>query len=127
MISQVFRWFRRPKKSSRQLPTRIVADAAGVTVFAVGNELASFRWDQVAAVTASKQDLFTTDCVWLEFELEDATDPVCVHEELEGYRILVDEMERYCVGFVPDWWQRVAFPAFVPNVTLIWKRGGKSD
>lgn len=118
----MFRWLRRDKTPPRPVPTRVAVDNAGVTTFAAGEVAARFEWRQVAAVRAWKWDLLTTDCICLGFDLEDGATTVCVHEELDGYTEVVKRMEHRCVGFRPDWWQLVAFPAFSQNLTTVWTR-----
>lgn len=118
----MFRWFRRTKAPQKPVPTRVAVDDAGVTLFAGPDATERFEWRQVAAIRAWKWDLLTTDCVCLGIDLEDGETTVCVHEELDGYKTLAEEMERRYVGFTPDWWQAVAFPAFETNMTTVWTR-----
>ncbi len=76
------------------------------------------------AVHAFKQDCFGVDRIWVEFHIAGRLDPIAVHEEADGYKELIAEMERRCEGHRADWWDAAASPAFETNYTMIWRRGG---
>ncbi|MEK6702968.1 MAG: hypothetical protein AABZ53_11945 [Planctomycetota bacterium] len=117
----MFAWLRR-KKDTKPLPTSVTIEGERVRVFAEGVEIESFVWDQVELVAAWKQDCWGMDRIWVGFDCTDAEELVCVHEEMEGYQALIDQMQSRCTGHLADWWSKVAFPAFVKNLTVVWRR-----
>src|SRR5438477_6317975 len=116
----MFGLFRKRKK--KPLPTRVARDGETVRVFVDTQEIESFVWRDVASVRAWKQDCWGVDRVWLGFDILESGEPVCLHEEMEGYQEVVAEMQRRCPGYRQDWWHVAAFPAFAPNHTLVWEK-----
>ncbi len=79
------------------------------------------KWDDIVEITAYKADIFTYDIICLVFSLTRPGDPVEVDEQTHGYDKFEYAMEaHYGDALLDDWWRTVAFPAFVPNVTVIW-------
>ena len=78
-------------------------------------------WSQVQRIVAWKEDNFTWDTLWLEFQLEDGSE-VCVPEEAIGWRDLLRLLPEHISGMPKqeDWWLGVVQPAFAPNVTQLY-------
>ncbi|HYE61682.1 MAG TPA: N-acetyltransferase [Phycisphaerales bacterium] len=110
------------QKDPKPLPTRVTIEGDDVHVFAGDTLIESFRWPDLVSVRAWKQDCWGVDRIWLGFDVEGSSDPVCVHEEMTGYDALVTEMQRRCEHYRADWWSVVAFPAFDENHTQVWAR-----
>lgn len=111
------------RRQVRQLlPTSVRLEAERVRVFAEDREVGVFDWYQVQSIRAWKQDLFAVDLIWLGFETSGGDDLVCVHGEVDGYKVLIEEMERRCAGLDADWWSRVAFPPFVESPAVVWRQ-----
>jgi hypothetical protein len=114
--------FCRKQKHPKPLPTRATMEGDTVSVFAGNDLIESFRWPDLVSVRAWKQDCWGTDRIWLGFDLRENDESVCVHEEMEGYKDLVAEMQRRCEAYRADWWNAVAFPAFAQNHTWVWEQ-----
>ncbi|MEQ8843394.1 MAG: hypothetical protein RIB58_00960 [Phycisphaerales bacterium] len=89
-----------------------------------GKDFTTFEWRSVVRIEAFKIDLYTVDCIAIEFTLDDGV-RVCMHEDFEGFTSLVKEIERVFDGIPDEWWTTVAFPAFEENRTLLWARPPK--
>lgn len=79
------------------------------------------EWRQVESVIAYKRDLFAVDRIQLYINLDNGS-AVEVHEEMAGWKELIEKLPTYLSGCHPpaEWWTAVAFPAFVPNATLLY-------
>lgn len=117
----MFGWLSK-KKDEKPLPTSVRMEQEVVRVFARDVEIESFQWDQLESVRVWKQDCFSVDRIWVGFDLAGIDEPVCVHEEVEGYKPLIEEMQRRCPGYNEKWWWHVALPAFEHNHAFIWQR-----
>ncbi|MFT3683723.1 MAG: hypothetical protein QM783_02155 [Phycisphaerales bacterium] len=104
------------------MPTRVELIGDTVAVFARKVRFESFTWGSVESVRAWKQDCFGVDRIWIGFDVPGREEPVCVHEECEGYQELLAEIEKRCPGSTPEWLRTVMFPAFATNHTLVWER-----
>jgi len=83
--------------------------------------LVDVKWDEVTEITAYKADIFAYDLICLVFSRSDRDGPVEVDEEMYGYKKFQCALKaQYGPGLLDDWWTTVAFPAFVPNETVIW-------
>ena len=122
----MFAWLRNSKLARPDSLERITLVDGSVRVLVGDVESSLFRWDQLIAIRAWKQDLFAFDRIWLGFERAGQAEQVCVHEEMEGFDTLVKEMTRRCPELIPDWWSRVALPAFATNHQVIWRRHATS-
>lgn len=120
----MFCWFSRKKPNTKPLPTSVRLDGEAVRVFANAQEIDSFRWEELEWIRAFKQDCFGVDRIWLMFDKTGCDEPVCIHEEVEGYEALIAEMQRRCAGngLDEEWWKKVAFPAFRVNHTVVWRQ-----
>ena len=115
-------WWRRSSKSTpKPLPTSVTLEGEQVRVFAKGVEIEKFCWDELESVRVWKQDCFGVDRIWIGFDLKGCDAPVCVHEEMEGYDTLIEQMQGRCADFDAEWWSRVAFPAFELNHHVVWQ------
>ena len=79
------------------------------------------RWDEVERAYAYKEDLITTDCICIGFEVG-SDGGLCVHEEMKGWRAMLDRLPSLLSGVRPyeDWFDDVAFPAFAQNLITIY-------
>lgn len=82
--------------------------------------LFTLRWKDVKEIVAYKEDLFGCDSICIGFRLTDQDEYMRVFEEADGYKALLVELEHRFPGIRKDWFNDVAFPAFVPNWTTIW-------
>ena len=80
------------------------------------------KWNQIKEILAYKRDLFAVDLICLGFHLSDDANLYEVHEEMLGYKNLVETIESRFEVNPKDWWTKVAFPAFETNATVIWQK-----
>lgn len=104
----------------RQKP-KVECSDDGLGIFIDGKLSTTFTWRSVVRIEAFKADLFAVDLIYLEFWFDDSTS-VRVHEEFEGFDLLVNLVERNFEGILKGWWRTVAFPAFEENRTVLWSR-----
>lgn len=78
------------------------------------------RWPHVSEIVAYKEDLFGCDSICIAFRVGETDDYVRVFEEAVGFKEMLSELDRRFPGIRKDWFNDVAFPAFVPNWTTIW-------
>jgi len=87
-----------------------------------GRPAVDVKWDNVSEITAYKADLFSYDVICLVFARSDQGDRIEVDEQMHGYTKFECAVEaHYGDALLDGWWRTVAFPAFVPNVTVIWQ------
>ncbi|MDM7923008.1 MAG: hypothetical protein QUS14_11965 [Pyrinomonadaceae bacterium] len=86
-------------------------------------QVAPISWGMIESVFAYKQDHVIVDRVVTLIKMDGGLE-IEVDEEMEGWKELVDAMPKHlpnCRDF-SDWYMEVAFPAFEPNPTLIYRR-----
>ncbi len=136
----VFLWWILEQVSFRRLLNKVAADVEAGNVpealledpdkgiislsedgFTVrGQEVA---WDDVEEIRAYKADLFSYDLICWSFCCSGNDCPIEANEEMVGFTKLQEAVDaRYSVS--QDWWDKVAFPAFTENMTVIWPRKG---
>src|SRR5215813_2517429 len=81
------------------------------------------EWDRVIRVEAFKRDLFAVDQICLAFILANHMQTE-INEEMSGWNSLVEKLPDYLPGCqkFAEWFQVVAFPAFEPNLTVVYRR-----
>lgn len=104
----------------------IALNAGGFTLDPLTDSSAppiSVQWESVAAATAFKRDLFSTDRVCIEFRLIPGS-CVEVHEEMKGWSEFCDALPAHLPGAPAwtDWFMEITTPAFALNPTLLFPR-----
>ena len=84
-------------------------------------------WEDTTCITAFKRDLYTVDLICLEVRLKE-NKTVELNEDMDGWESLVGHLPIYLPGCknAEQWFETVAFPAFKPRLTVIYRRE-KSD
>ena len=80
-------------------------------------------WRDTVSVEVFKRDLYSVDLICLTFHLNDKK-TLEINEEMNGWESLVKKLPDYlpgCQAF-EQWFLDVVFPAFKPNLTVIYKR-----
>ena len=80
-------------------------------------------WRDTRKIEAFKRDLYATDVICLAVASRD-NKTVEINEEMSGWKSLVDKLPTYlpeCLTF-KEWFDDVAFPAFKPNLRVIYQR-----
>lgn len=115
---------RTPRPPAPPRPVSVWVEAEEVIVRGDAGEISRFRWDRISSIHAYKQDLLTTDCIWFEFVEDTETGERVheLHEEVWGFKPLLEELPRRFPGMNEGWFGKVAFPAFLPNPTVVWER-----
>ncbi len=116
----MFLWLRPTRKMP--VPTCVECEGDHIRLCDKGILLESLRWDRVTAVYGYKEDLVAVDLICLAFEPREGEAWLVVHEQLIGYALLVEEMQRRCTRYDAGWLRKVAFPPFETNLTRIWRR-----
>jgi hypothetical protein len=94
----------------------------GFTLHRHGVLLADVKWDAVVEIVAYKADLFAYDMICWEVTFDPGPKAFEVTEHMVGFEALQKAAEaRFAIP--ESWWSIVAFPAFVPNPTILWRRG----
>jgi hypothetical protein len=117
MFKHVANFLRKRKNSQSALSSSL----ARVSFIRNGEEKESFLWDQVIRIETYKDDLYTTDLICLEFELENG----CVylaHEESPGFVELTENMNRVFSNLDSDWFVTVMAPAFKRNQRVLYEK-----
>ena|SRR5689334_3905799 len=80
-------------------------------------------WRDTFSVEAFKRDLYSVDLICITFHLRDKK-TVEINEEMDGWESLVRKLPEYLPGCqtFEEWCTEVAFPAFKPNLTVIYRR-----
>ena len=80
-------------------------------------------WRDTVSVEAFKRDLYSVDLICITFHLRDKK-TVEINEEMDGWESLVRKLPEYLPGCqtFEEWYTQVAFPAFKPNLTVIYRR-----
>lgn len=117
-------WFRSAKSQPLD-PGTVVLEGEHVFLRTwSGDELWRLQWARVMEVYAGKRDELTTDLVYMELVL-DSAESYLVHEEMEGFEGLAEQLATRLAGMLPygDWRANVVQRAFKPSRTLIYTRG----
>jgi hypothetical protein len=82
----------------------------------------TIRWtlptSEVVEIAAWKDDLFAYDVICFGFRRINETHFLQCNEEMQGWEEL-QEFLKARFG-IEDWFEKIAFPAFVPNFTSLW-------
>ena len=84
--------------------------------------LVTLHWKEIREIVAYKEDLFGYDEICLAFRITDSDDYIRLGESCAEYPALLKRLETHFPDLRTDWFLEVAFPAFVPNWTTIWRR-----
>ena len=77
--------------------------------------------DQIVQVEAYKIDLFTMDEIRWDIQFRDGTSAT-ISEEQADWQAITDSISALA-GFMTDYWEMVAYPAFKENRTVIYNNG----
>jgi hypothetical protein len=99
----------------------------GFTVHRGDLLLNTVLWTDVVEITAYKVDLFAYDRIYWGFFTCCKDTDFEVHERMVGFLKLTQAVEARYDVLVKDWWNTVVFPAFAPNLTVIWRKKEASD
>lgn len=77
--------------------------------------------DSIARVTGYQIDIAVTDLVHFEIVLADG-DKVTIDENMDGFQACVALLETL-PGFDRDWRDKVHWPPFASNETILFERG----
>lgn len=80
-------------------------------------------WRDTVSIEAFKRDLYSVDLICLTFHLRNKK-AIEINEEMDGWESLVTTLPEYLPGCqtFEEWYTEVAFPAFKPNLTVIYRR-----
>ena len=84
------------------------------------------EWSQITEICAYRRDCVHLDQIRVAFWSEDLGVGLEITEEDAGYEKLIDELPLRLPGCLgrDQWFERVAIPAFAPNITVLYRRAG---
>ena len=101
------------------------ANAMKLSFLSMTNERGEIvvAWQDTARVKAFKRDLYAVDLICLAILLKD-NKAVEINEEMGGWESLIEKLPEYLPGCqkFEEWFTAVAYPAFKPNITVIYQR-----
>ena len=104
----------------------IICDAESIVVRR-GTEEVRLNWNWIDEIYAYKTDLFTTDLICLAIICGTQKQAIEIHEEMHGYYDARPYFTAHLPGYSESWFSEVAFPAFVENRKMIWKKIRNED
>jgi hypothetical protein len=107
----------------RTEPWRIELEPDGFAVVSHRGDRLPVRWAGIRRAFAYKRDLWSTDEIWVVFEMSEPSGTCQVSEEWPGFRDLFGPMESE-LGVSPGWYMKIMTPAFETTPTLIFERTG---
>jgi hypothetical protein len=107
----------------------IYADSQGVSLDRDGQDVVSVLWSQILEICAYKRDLFTVDLICIGLGFQDRGHHVVLelHEEMLGFKEFMVALNNRFPFRDPEWWTKVAFPAFRRKQTVLWKPGDPTN
>jgi hypothetical protein len=124
------KWSKERLKNNHKADSRILEkaehgtltpDETSLQIKGRKGEAVTIAWTDVEEIHAFKRDLFTVDLICIEFRLGENR-IVEIHEEMVGYHDLQPWLQKKFPEIQANWFTTVAFPAFVTNYTMIWKK-----
>jgi hypothetical protein len=82
------------------------------------------RWTDIETLITYKKDNYTVDTIWLDIYSNGK--PLSFSEELRGWRYFVGKLMEVLPQIDKAWENKVAFPAFAANYTLLYDKQGRS-
>jgi hypothetical protein len=115
-------WFRRSARRAPRPPFLLEITSEEISLRA-GTELRGWlRWSDVEQIRAFKVDCYAYDLMCIAVESAAPGAGFVVDEEHPQFRELIGEMgARLSVD--PNWFSKVALPAFARNETVLYRRG----
>jgi hypothetical protein len=107
-------------------PVAIQHDRTGLRVASCNEKESivgfSIQWSEVDSVVAFKRDIFVYDLICIILRTSDGA--LELNEEMKGWESMIDSLPAYLPGArkSSDWWDQVAHPAFVANLTTIYSK-----
>ncbi|HLA58072.1 MAG TPA: hypothetical protein VK622_04910 [Puia sp.] len=77
-------------------------------------------WDEIEMIRAYKIDQLTLDCIVIEVSTKENI--YSINDDTSGYIKFMDLALKKLPEFKKDWFEKVAFPAFATNPTIIYER-----
>ena len=81
-----------------------------------------YKWIDICEIIVYKEDLITTDCIYLEIRFSD-NQKLSLYEELPGWHQFIIRLEKQ-IPLQNNWLEIVSKPAFKENKTTIYKKEG---
>ena len=101
---------------------RLVRTSSGIEVYQSDEFCWKIRWNEVSGVYAYKLDALSVDVICFAFQKRSRNDIVwCIHEDMPGFKEVVEDIERLTKGGWPARFRDVAVPAFEFNWTELWR------
>jgi hypothetical protein len=103
---------------------RLEIDDAHVRLWSArsGHTLWSIEWERLDEIVAYKVDAMTVDHLCLAFRERDSATFHVTDEETPGWQELNAALATRFGIQSAQWFERVAFPAFAQNWTVLWSR-----
>lgn len=119
-LCSAFRQFNDSAPKYRRLA--LSPEAVSLVSARSGRELWRVEWNQIKEICAFKVDCITVDLICFGFQVAGSETIRIADEETPGWKELLTELStRYGIE-ENSWFDKVAFPAFKENYTVLWKR-----
>ena len=119
LLESIYSWLTK-RREHRVEGNRIVLSNESFSFLHGSHILFDLRGGDVKEIVAYKENLFGCDSICIGFRTSESDEYFRVFEEAAGYNAMLTELENRFPGIRTDWFNEVAFPAFVPNWTTIW-------
>lgn len=115
----------RTEKSSPKASLNV--NREGFSILQKGEPTIRVFWREIDQIRAYKQDLVTDDLVCWDITVtkNESSQTYSLHEELDGFELLVDYISDELVSFDKIWRQKVIRPPFAENLTILYKKKEK--
>ena len=125
MTPDRFAWWKRlvsilfpPARKSQRLEIQ----GGGFSILENDKESINIRWEEIVEIVAFKRDLLTVDLVCFNFRAIRKGENIwiLIHEEMKGFDVLTNELQRRLSEFDSDWRDKVIKPAFASSCTTLY-------
>ncbi len=115
----------RAEKSSPKASLNV--NREGFSILQKGEPAIRVLWSEISQIRAYKQDLVTEDLVCWDITVtkNERSQTYSLHEELDGFGLLVDCISHELASFDKTWRQKIITPPFAENLTILYQKKEK--
>lgn len=115
----------RAEKSSPKVSLNV--NREGFSILQKGEPAIRVLWSEINQILAYKRDLVTEDLVCWDITVtkNERSQTYSLHEELDGFGLLVDCISHKLTSFDKIWRQKIITPPFAENLTILYQKKEK--